>query len=162
MSANADALATSVDYLSDRYNQACVQRAVLTGRVYQQPLLPRGPSHEHLLGRELTDPAFQQYVRPLSEQQWMDFQTHEKIYRDRLNTNRQREKNFVSSGDPGKWKTLTALLNGVFFKNGGFTAEGHSGKPFGLQLLKYVARVLKKFPLAQPYPEVLTAASTAD
>ncbi len=73
----------------------------------------------------------------------MAFQSHEQIYRDRLGTKRQRDKHFVSSGDPGKWIKLAALLNGIFFKNGLFTAESHNGRPFGLQFLKYAARVLK-------------------
>ncbi|KAL0154003.1 hypothetical protein M9458_050662, partial [Cirrhinus mrigala] len=113
--------------------------------IYQQPLLPHDFTHKfHLPGEELM--VFQQYVRPLSEDHWISFQSHEKIYRDRLNIKRQHEKNFVSSSDPGKWMKLAALLNGIFFKNGIFTVESHNGKPVGLQLLKYVARILKKFP----------------
>ncbi len=77
------------------------KQALFTGRIYQQLLLPRDFSHGfHLPGEELT--IFQQYVRPLSEDQWMAFQSHEQIYRDRLNTKRQRDKHVVSSGDPGK------------------------------------------------------------
>ncbi len=40
--------------------------------------------------------------------------------------------------------------------------ESHNGRPFGLQFLKYVARVLKKFPATQLYPEDLTSASVFD
>lgn len=137
------------------------KQALLAGRIYQQLPLPHDFSHGfYLPGEELS--TFQQYVRPLSEQQWMAFQSYEKTYRDRLNIRRQRDKNFVVSGDPGKWMKLATLLNGIFFRNGVFTAESHSGKPFGLQFLKYVARVLKKFPVAQPYPENLTSALVAD
>lgn len=137
------------------------KQALLTGRIYQQPLLPRDSSHGfHLPGEELT--IFQLYVRPLSEDQWMAFQSHEQIYRDRLNTKRQRDKHVVSSGDPGKWIKLAALLNGIFFKNGVFTAESHNSRPFGFQFLKYAARVLKKFPATQSYPEDVTSASVSD
>ncbi len=54
------------------------------------------------------------------------------------------------------------LLNGVIFNNGVFTAESHNGGPFGLQFLKYAARVLKMFPVTQSYPEDLTSASVSD
>ncbi|XP_043093378.1 uncharacterized protein LOC122343108 isoform X1 [Puntigrus tetrazona] len=135
------------------------KQALLTGRIYKQPQL--SVSHEyHSPGEESS--VFQQYVRPLSEDEWMAFQSHEKIYRERLNTKRRRDEHFVSSGDPGKWIKLAALLNGIFFKNGIFTAENHSGKPFGLQFLKYAARVLKKYPAVQAFPEELTPASAAD
>lgn len=82
------------------------KQALLTRRIYQQPLLPNVSSF-HLRGEELT--VFQQYVCLLSEHQWMAFQSHEKIYRDSLNTKHQREKNFVSSGDPGKWISTLKL-----------------------------------------------------
>ena len=71
------------------------KQALLAGRIYQRPdhsngRLPRG---------EPVDPALAQCVRPLSEQRWLAFQTHEKTYRDCLNTNRLRQKN-ISSGAP--------------------------------------------------------------
>ncbi len=53
-------------------------------------------------------------------------------------------------------------LDGIFFKNGVFTAESHNSRPFGLQFLKYAARVLKKFPATQSYPEDVTSASVSD
>lgn len=88
------------------------KQPLLAGRIYQQSSLPHDfSSGFHPPGEELS--TFQQYVCPLSEQQWMAFQSHEKIYRDRLNTKRQREKNCVASGDPGKWITLAILLNGI-------------------------------------------------
>ncbi len=52
-------------------------------------------------------------------------------------------------------------LDGIFFKNGVFTAESHNSRPFGLQLLKYAARVLKKFPATHSYPEDVTSASVS-
>ncbi len=56
------------------------------------------------------------------------------------------------------WIKLASLLNRIFFKNIVFTAESHNGRPFGLQFLKFAARVLKKFPATQSYPEDLTLA----
>ncbi len=44
----------------------------------------------------------------------MAFQSHEQKYRDHLKTKYQRDKNFVSSGDKGKWiKFFLHLWHGV-------------------------------------------------
>lgn len=97
-------MATFMDYVSD-----CNDRPLLA-------------TH----GAELT--TLQQYVCMLSEYQWMAFQSHERTYRDCLNTKCQHEKNVASSGDSGKCITLLTLVNGIFLKNGVFSAESQSSK----------------------------------
>lgn len=42
-----------------------------------------------------------------------------------------------------------------------YSSKSHNDKPFGSQLLNYVARVLNKLPAIQPYSEDLTLALIA-
>ena len=54
-----------------------------------------------------------------------------------------------------KWIKLIGILNGLYFKNGTFTTHHKDGRQFGLPLLKYTLRVLKRCPLFSPtLPEV--------
>ena len=77
-------------------------------------------SYEQLPRGEPIDPALERCVRPLSEQQWTAFQTHEKTCRDRLNTNRLRQKIYISSGAPEGWITLCTLPDGCFLQKQSF------------------------------------------
>ena len=66
---------------------------------------------------------------------------------------------FACSGDPAKWSKVASILTVVVFQNGTFRAQNNNGKAFGLQLLKYVTRILKKFPLSDKHLMEFTLAS---
>ncbi|XDV19479.1 hypothetical protein PO909_024944 [Leuciscus waleckii] len=68
-------------------------------------------------------------------------------------------KNFACSGDLAKWSKVASILFGVFSQNGIFRMRRTNGKEFGLPLLKYVSRILKKFPLSDKHPAELTSVS---
>ncbi|CAL8311213.1 unnamed protein product [Gadus morhua 'NCC'] len=133
------------------------KQALLGGRVYRLPEYadPVTP------GALSFDTDFSAYHRPLSPQLWAAFQDSERAFRAGLNTGPRREKCFACSGDPGEWIRLIKVLYGVFFKNGVFTTVSHRGKQLRFPFMKYVTRILKKFPLYQPLPEPMTSSSAA-
>ena len=51
---------------------------------------------------------------------------------------------------------MASVLWTAFFKNGIFSATQRNGHLYGFQLLKYAARILKKFPIAVDFPEDIT------
>ncbi|XP_010776812.1 fatty acid 2-hydroxylase [Notothenia coriiceps] len=48
------------------------------------------------------------------------------------------------------------MLTSAFFINGIFSVTQRNSRPYGFQLLKYVARILKKFPVSADFPVDLT------
>ena len=103
---------------------------------------------------------FNNYVRQLQCHQWTMFEIHEGQFRKSLDTKLLQERaHFACSGDPAKWSKVASILTGVFFQNGIFRTGNINRKEFGLPLLKYATRILKKFPLSDKHPMELTPAS---
>ena len=136
------------------------KKALLSGRVYHVQEQNAVPVVEHLPEKLTSDMDFADYQHPLSQQQWAAFQDSERAFRARLNTRPERRR-FATSGDPGEWARLIKLLIGVFFKNGIYSTVTHGEKQLGFPLLKYVTRILRKFPLEQ-LPGILTPFTIAD
>ena len=98
-------------------------------------------------------------MRQLQCHEWTMFESHERQFRKSLDTKLLQEKAyFACSGDPAKWSKVASIQTGVFFQNGIFCAR-NNGKAFGLQLLKYVTWILKKFPLSDKHLMEFTPAS---
>ena len=95
-------------------------------------------------------------MRQLRFHEWAMFEVHERHFRRSLDTKQLQERTyFACSGDLKKWTKVASILIGVLFQN----ARHANWKEFGLPLLKYVARVLKKFPLIDKYPAEFTPVS---
>lgn len=137
--------------------KSAFKQALLTSRVYQQQWNIHDLSPVHLAGGD-SRPDFSEYENRLSQHEWRQFQTQERAFRKGLNTKLlQKKTNFFSSGDPGKWNRLAVILNGAFYKNGILYAKHRDGRPFGAPLLKYVARILRKFLTRKDHPAEVTA-----
>ncbi|KAI9538429.1 hypothetical protein NQZ68_014173 [Dissostichus eleginoides] len=131
------------------------KQALNSGRVYKQRLNVFDPSPTPA-GDVRVD--FEQYARLLSDCEWTTFQRDERAYRGTLDTKLlQVRSNFaVTHGGAEKWGRLVTILTSPFFINGIFSATQRNSRPCGFQLLKYVARILKKFPLSADFPVDLT------
>ncbi|KAF3852946.1 hypothetical protein F7725_013634 [Dissostichus mawsoni] len=131
------------------------KQALNSGRVYKQRLNVCDPSPTPA-GDVRVD--FEQYARLLSDCEWTAFQRDERAYRGTLDTQLlQVRSNFaVTHGGAEKWGRLVTILTSAFFINGIFSATQRNSRPYGFQLLKYVARILKKFPLSADFPVDLT------
>ncbi|KAF3858814.1 hypothetical protein F7725_012015 [Dissostichus mawsoni] len=127
------------------------KQALNSGRVYKQRLNVCDPSPTPA-GDVRVD--FEQYARLLSDCEWTTFQRHERAYRGTLDTKLlQVRSNFaVTHGGAKKWGRLVTILTSAFFNNGIFSATQRNSRTYGFQLLKYVARILKKFPLSADFP----------
>lgn len=80
------------------------------------------------------------------------------MYRKELDTKLlQTKTNFtVTPGGAEKWGRLMSFLIGAFYKNRIFCATKRNGRLYGYLFLKYVIRILKKFPLCDDYPVEVT------
>ncbi|KAI9541252.1 hypothetical protein NQZ68_032256 [Dissostichus eleginoides] len=124
------------------------KQALNSGRVYKQRLNVCDPSPTPA-GDVRVD--FEQYARLLSDCEWTTFQRDERAYRGTLDTKLlQVRSNFaVTHGGAEKWGRLVTILTSA-------SATQQDSRPYGFQLLKYVARILKKFPLSADFPVDLT------
>ena len=131
------------------------KQALNSGRVYKQCLNVCDPSPTPA-GDVRVD--FEQYARLLSDCEWTTFQRDERAYRGTLDTKLlQVRSNFaVTHGGAEKWGRLVTILTSTFFINGIFSATQRNSRPYGFQLLKFVPRILKKFPLSANFPVDLT------
>ncbi|KAF3854308.1 hypothetical protein F7725_022363 [Dissostichus mawsoni] len=120
------------------------KQALNSGRVYKQRLNVCDPSPTPA-GDVRVD--FEQYARLLSDCEWTTFQRDERAYRGTLDK---------TAPGAEKWGRLVTILTSAFFINGIFSATQRNSRPYGFQLLKYVARILKKFPLSADFPVDLT------
>ena len=136
--------------------KSAFKQALNSGHVYKQCSNVYDPSPPHSVGDIPVD--FELYVRPLSDREWITFQKHERAYRGTLDTKLLQERtNFaVTPGGAEKWSKLVSVLVGVFFENGILSRMQRNGRPYGYPLLKYAARILKKFPLCDDYPVDIT------
>ena len=132
------------------------KQALASGRIYKQLRQTHDPIPQPPSDGEDLPVDFNNYVRQLQHHEWTMFETHERQFRKSLDTKLLQERAyFACSGDPAKWSKVTSILTGVFFQNGIFRTGNINGKEFGLPLLKYATRILKKFPLSDKHPTEL-------
>ena len=105
---------------------------------------------------------FEPYHRPLSDQDWVCFKAQEREFRKTLDVKSSNDKQTIgfNGSNVRHWIKLI-ILYGVYYRNGAYTATHRDGRPLGIPLLKYTARILQKFPLCRalalrPDPETLT------
>ena len=133
--------------------RSAFKQALNNGRVYKQHLNVYDPTPAAEKAADLLV-DFGQYVRPMPDCEWITFQRDERAYRGTLDTKllQVRSTFAVTPGGAEKWGRLVSILISSFFKNGIFSATQRNGRPYGFPLLKYVARILKKFPLSVGFP----------
>ena len=83
---------------------------------------------------------------------WMCFQAQEREFRKTLDVKSITDKQTIgfNGSDVRHWIKLIILYR-VYYRNGVYTAIHRDGKPLGIPLLKYTARILQKFPLCIHY-----------
>lgn len=121
--------------------KSALKAALPTSRIRQQRWCIHDPTPKSPNGDEILWPDFSTYIRSLSPDEWTRFQ--HKVW---TQNNLKRGGPCLHWETPDKWIKFAHNLNGLFFRNGTFTACNSIGKPFGLPLLKYTMRILKKFP----------------
>ena len=133
-----------------------LKAALPTGRIRQQSWRIHDPTPKTQMAAGSPWPDFAKYTRLLSPDEWTLFQHKERMFRKSLDTKRLEEKrSFIFSGkSPEKWIKIIRILCGLYFKNCVFSTCHNDGRPYGIHVLKYTQRILKKFPrLNQTIPD---------
>ena len=82
-----------------------------------------------------------------SDSDWSKFETEERKFRMTYSTKPLKTNITYTHSDPSKWLRLFNLLHAIFFKDNTFNDRRPDGKPFSVEFLLFVKRIMKKFPL---------------
>lgn len=140
-----------------------LKAARTSGKIYKQPenTCDSGPHLVRSAANNLGN--FGNYIHPLSDEEWTQFEADERAFRKLLDTKLIDDKQRImfSGNDPTQWNRLIALLQGLYHKNGTFSAFHKDGRPFGTSLLKYTIRMLSKLPVHSDPPKDKTPENLA-
>lgn len=122
-----------------------LKEARKSGKIYIQQWRTYDPA-SHLVGNNPGE--FGGFARRLSDEEWLRFEAEERAFRKTLDTKLidDRQRITYTGTDPTQWNKLMAILNGIYHKNGTFSAHNRNGRPYGIPLLKYTVRILNKLP----------------
>ena len=90
------------------------------------------------------------FLSDLSENSWITCLSAEKTFRKSLSTVRNFKSCVFYHDNPLSWSKLISFLSNIFFKDGVFNNKRPDGENFSHNFIKYVSRILKKFPIYVP------------
>jgi len=83
----------------------------------------------------------------LCREKWNEFEEVERSFRKSIRTKQDGERIVYVHDDLRLWLRVFNKIRGLFVKNGAFQNKKENGQPFKIQTLKYVWRILCKFPV---------------
>ena len=78
---------------------------------------------------------------------WEDFENQERSLRKHLETKPMSLKTRYTHPNPSIWNKLITLVSNIFFKDNVLVDIRPDNKPFSIEFLKFIKRVLFKFPV---------------
>ena len=78
---------------------------------------------------------------------WQDFENQERLLRKNLETKPMCVKTRYTHPNPSVWIKLITLVSNIFFKDNVCVDIRPDNKPFSIEFIKFVRRVLFKFPV---------------
>ena len=105
------------------------------------------------------EPAFwEKFQNKVSD--WKEFELQELYFRMNLSTKPLLvDKEYVHL-NPSTWFKIISVLSSVFYTDKVFRDIRPDGQPFSLEFLRYVKRIMKKFPITFPNQPSFNALNT--
>ena len=161
-------MSSSGNYGSKTNQKKTFKDAIRSGKIRDTTTFPVG-QHSNMAktkGRlapdfDLFDPShWTRFMKDCDQSEWKDFEEKERLFRQAIATKPIHIKKTFHHQNPVHWKSLTNLLNDLFWKDGNFIHSKPNGTPYSLNFVKYVIRVLRHYPV--DWPEECDTDSDAD
>ena len=85
-----------------------------------------------------------------SDSTWIDFERQESTFRRFISTRPCESSVKYTHTNPVMWFRIVRILSSVFYKDNVFVDMRPDGQPFSLEFLKFVRRIMSKFPVMLP------------
>lgn len=94
-----------------------------------------------------SEEKWRSFLQNRSDNRWAEFENFERLFRNSIRTKDEQNKTTFAHNDYRQWLRLFNKVNNFFCCDGVFNGKKKNGQDFKLQTLKYMWRVICKFPI---------------